>query len=206
MIQPAHSNPPLVVYGAGDHGLVVADAARAAGLEVLGFVDDADLPERNLLDPDLPALATAAFVVGIGDNAARLAVARRLLEQGKTLVNVLHPDAAVSPEARLGRGVFVGAQAVVGPEARLEDAVLVNSAAVAEHHCVLEAGVHLAPAAALGGRVKVGQATLVGLGAKVLPGVTLGKNCVVGAGAVVVRDAGDGVTLRGVPARTEPRP
>ena len=28
----------LIVYGAGGHGLVVAEAAVAAGLEVLGFV------------------------------------------------------------------------------------------------------------------------------------------------------------------------
>ncbi|MEM7625905.1 MAG: acetyltransferase [Planctomycetota bacterium] len=202
MIQPAHPTPPLVIYGAGDHGQVVADAAHAAGLQLLGFLDDAPpAAGRDLLDPEDPLLSTAVYITAIGDNTTRLAVTQRLLEEGRTLGNVIHPDATISPDAQLGRGVYVGPRAVVGPAAHLGDAVIVNSAAVAEHHAVLHPGVHLAPAAALAGRVTVGACTLVGIGANILPGITLGEHCVVGAGAVVTRDAPDRTTLHGVPAR-----
>jgi UDP-perosamine 4-acetyltransferase len=54
---------------------------------------------------------------------------------------------------------------------------------------------------AIGGDVTIGDRTFVGLGARVLPGVTLGSDVIVGAGAVVVRDVPDGVTVMGVPAR-----
>ncbi|MEM8738299.1 MAG: acetyltransferase [Planctomycetota bacterium] len=207
MIQPAHSTPPLVVYGAGDHGRVVADAARAMGMRVLGFLDDqeADAPEggawHERLAPDDPRLAGAQFIVAVGDNAARLRVFDQLVEQGKSLTHVVHPSAAVSRDAVLGRGVYVGPMAVVGPEATVGDAGLINSAAVVEHHSQLAAGVHVAPSATLAGRVTLGRGVLVGLGAKVLPGRTLGAGCVVGAGAVVTHDFGEGQTLTGVPAR-----
>ncbi len=211
MIQPAPTPvPPLAIYGTGGHGEVVADAADAAGFSLLGFLDDdpgaeapRGLPGRALrpLDPDDPRLDHAAFIVAIGDNAARLRVHRRLADAGRTMVNVVHPAAVVSGRATLGRGVFVGAHTLIQPSTTLGDACLVNSAAVVEHHCRLGDAVHVAPGAVLGGGVRVGEMTLLGLGSRVLPGVVVGERCIVGAGAVVTRDVAGGVTVMGCPAR-----
>jgi acetyltransferase-like isoleucine patch superfamily enzyme len=52
----------------------------------------------------------------------------------------------------------------------------------------------------LAGNVYVGECTHIGIGASVLPGIRIGKNCIVGAGAVVTKDVADGTTVVGVPA------
>ncbi|MEM9883494.1 MAG: NeuD/PglB/VioB family sugar acetyltransferase [Planctomycetota bacterium] len=199
MIQPAHPHPPLVLLGGGDHGHVLADAADAAGLAVLGFLDDD--PARATLAPDDPRLGHAQFLPAVGDNAARAALLDRLLAEGRNLATLVHPDATVSPLATLGRGVYVGPQAVVGPHATVGDAAIVNSAAVVEHHCALGVACHVAPAAALAGRVTVGDHALVGLGARVLPSLTLGPHATLAAGAVATRDVPAHTTALGVPAR-----
>jgi len=41
----------------------------------------------------------------------------------------------------------------------------------------------------------------VGIGATILPGVKIGRECVIGAGAVVRKNVADGKTVVGVPAR-----
>lgn len=41
----------------------------------------------------------------------------------------------------------------------------------------------------------------IGAGAIILPGVTIGRNAIVAAGAVVTKDVGDNTTVAGVPAK-----
>lgn len=49
--------------------------------------------------------------------------------------------------------------------------------------------------------VRIGRGTYIGTAATILPGVTIGRESVVGAGAVVTRDVADQVMVAGVPAR-----
>jgi sugar O-acyltransferase (sialic acid O-acetyltransferase NeuD family) len=195
----------LVIYGGGGHGMVVADAAAAAGWKVIGFVDDnprARAAEfRPILEPDSTAATNATAIVAIGDNCVRQRAMARLVETGRELVNVIHPSACVSPLATFGRGVFIGPRAVVNAGAVLGDGAIINSGAIVEHHCHIGAFAHIAPGAVLGGAAQVGALTLVGLGASVLPVIRIGERSIVGAGAVLIGDIGDHITVVGVPAR-----
>ena len=48
--------------------------------------------------------------------------------------------------------------------------------------------------------VNIGDDVFIGMGAKILPGITIGKHAVIGAGAVVTRNVPDFATVVGVPA------
>jgi sugar O-acyltransferase (sialic acid O-acetyltransferase NeuD family) len=198
---------PLLIYGAGGHGLVVAEAARLAGFDVLGFIDDGEAP--GVIVGDFAVLGgggmageyDAALIVAIGDNRQRLNVINGLIDGGATITSVIHPDATVSSSARIEVGVFVGPRAVVHSEARLGRGVIVNSGAIVEHHNQLDSAVHIAPGAVLAGRVTIGARALIGAGATVLPDVTIGDDAIVGAGAVVTKNVDAGTTVVGNPAR-----
>jgi UDP-perosamine 4-acetyltransferase len=77
----------------------------------------------------------------------------------------------------------------------------VNTAASVDHDCDVGAHVHICPGVRLAGKVHVGNGTMIGTGACVLPGVRVGTACVIGAGAVVTRDVPDFSLAVGVPAR-----
>jgi sugar O-acyltransferase (sialic acid O-acetyltransferase NeuD family) len=203
---------PLLVFGAGGHGKVVADAARSAGWEVVGFLDDTpNLDGTEIwglgvyalerLRTERPDLLPAAVALGVGDNGGREQVHSRLLAAGFQVVSVVHATAAIAPTAVLGEGTVVMANAAVNPDARLGRGCIVNTGAVVEHDCQLSDYVHLSPNAALGGAVTIGARTHLGLGAVALPKVKIGRDVRVGAGAAVIHDTGDALTLVGVPAR-----
>jgi len=197
----------LLIFGAGGHGRVVADAARAAGATGLLASDRNPalcqgelLPGVPLHRPDAPAPAQAtALHVAIGQNTSRERESQALGPQ--RLHTVCHPAASVSPFAQLGAGSFVAAQAVVAPGARLGLGVIVNHGAVVDHDCAVGAFAHIAPGAVLGGGVHIGTRVLVGAGAVVLPGLTVVADAVIGLGAIVCQNIDTQGTYVGVPAR-----
>lgn len=199
--------PRLLLFGAGGHAKVVADAALASG-EWAGLIASDRKPERCSIELlhdvamyFLPELAGRydKVHVSIGDNASREAEAAELGTEH--LATVMHPRATVSPHAHVAAGCFIAAQAVVAPGAQLGHGVIINHSAVVDHDVQVGAFSHVAPGAVLGGAVRIGTRVLVGAGAVVLPGVAVCDDAVIGAGAVVCVSVLDAGTWAGVPAR-----
>jgi sugar O-acyltransferase (sialic acid O-acetyltransferase NeuD family) len=206
-----------VIFGAGGHGRVVADAALAQGRWGRVRVTDRDAGRVGqvlwaglVVEAAEEAIAGSGEVhVAIGAGVAREREARALAvgfdaslsHRHPTLVSVVHPHATVSAHAGIGPGCFVAAQAVVAPAARLGVSVIVNHGAVVDHDAQVGDFTHVAPLAALGGGVQVGRRVLVGAGAKLLPGVRVGDDVVIGAGAVVRDSIEHAGVYAGVPAR-----
>jgi acetyltransferase EpsM len=196
----------LMILGAGGHGRVVADAALAQGTWQQVRVTDNDAAKYGQVlmaglsvEPLQHALRDAGAVhLAIGSAALRERQARGL---SLPFATVLHPHASVSPYAEIGAGCFVAARAVVAPNARLGLGVIVNHGAVVDHDVQVGEFTHAAPLVALGGNVRIGRRVLVGSGAKVLPGLRVCDDVVIGAGAVVVADIDTPGVYAGVPAR-----
>jgi len=207
LIQPSPQTPRLIVYGAGDHGLVVAEAGEAAGFTIAGYIDDAVAPGHivgwwPVLASNTGEMTTASVIVGIGDNHTRRTILDPLSRENRSLTSVVHPSAWVSLSAHVDTGVFIAPQVVVHAEASVDRGAIVNTGAFIEHHCHIGAFAHVAPGVVMGGRCAVGEDALIGLGARILPGRTIGHRATVGAGAVVTRDVADDQAVTGVPARS----
>lgn len=207
----------VLVWGAGGHGRVVADAARAAGDRVIGYVDADPTKAGQLVDAEggrvvcseealLETLARAeplpsgadAVVVAIGDNERRLRRFDAL--RGVAAPALLHPRAVVSASVRIEPGSVVLGGAVINAGAVIGAASIINSGSVVEHDCVVGDGVHVSPSATLCGGVSVDRAAWVGAGATVLPGLHVGAQSIVAAGATVTRNVEAGSVVAGCPA------
>ncbi len=204
----------VAVIGAGGQGKVIFDLIRALGhAELLWFFDDR-YPKLQLSGAimtlkgtvaDLFAgrqrLQVEAFVVAIGANRIRRRFFERALAAGLQPLQLIHPRATLSPLAVIGAGTVLCGQAWVGPGAAVGQNCIINTGATVDHDCVIADHVHICPGAHLAGNVRIGAATMLGIGAIVIPGVQVGSNCVIGAGTVVIRDLPDNVTAVGNPAR-----
>lgn len=197
----------LLIFGAGGHGRVVADAALRSPNPPAIIASDRNpaacsgelLPSVALKDPDAAQLLDVAVHIAIGNNRAREKEAA--FWGHERLVSVFHPLASLSPFGRVAAGSFVAASAVLAPGAVLGMGVIVNHGAVVDHDVQVGDFSHIAPNATLGGNARVGRRVLIGAGAVVLPSVSIADDVTVGAGAVVTADLTVAGTYAGLPAR-----
>jgi len=194
----------LYIAGAGGLGRETYDAALAAAINVVAFLDDrlSGTKVRGLpvlLPTDAPA--GGAYVVGIADPQARRRVSEQLDRCGLTPVNVVHPQAIVGPETTFGTGCVVLGGAYISSSVRINDHVSIQYNATVGHDAVLNDGVTVYPGANVAGSVVLDEDVTIGSNAVVLQGLTVGRGTFVGAGAVVTHDLGPGLVVAGAPAR-----
>lgn len=211
---PFTGNRKLAVIGAGGHGKVVAELAAALGTygEIV-FLDDRAQSSIN----GFPVIGTTLLLenslspeqydvaVAVGNNRIRRQIAEKAAALGFALPVLIHPGAYVSPSATVGQGSVVMAKAVVQAGSVLKDGVIVNTAATVDHDCLLDAFVHISPGAHLSGNTHIGEESWIGTGACSRQQIRIGSRATIGAGAVIVRDVSDGMTVAGNPAKPLPR-
>jgi sugar O-acyltransferase (sialic acid O-acetyltransferase NeuD family) len=209
---------PIIFWGASGHAKVLYDFIGLFRYRLVALFDNdqkASSPFQNVPIFHGPAgfqkwLAShpakklsGLVAIGGSKGAVRLEIHEFFLKHGIEPAVVIHPNAFVAENAKLGPGTQILANAAVCVEARLGRECIVNTAASVDHECELGDGVHIGPGAVLAGCVRVGRCSFIGAGAIILPRVSIGQNVIVGAGAVVTRDLPDNVLAYGNPARVQ---
>ena len=204
-------NSGLLIVGAGGHGRVIADIALQSGdWSQVAFLDkDGDLPSEILGIPVLKAIEDLAHLrikyphaaVAVGQCSRRMRLIDESSALGFQLPVIRHPSAVVSRYANIGPGSQILAMSVVNAGARIGAGCIINTAATVDHDCDLGDCVHLSPGVHLAGGVRIASCSWIGIGASVRENCRIGREVTVGAGAAVVSDVDDGLTVAGVPAR-----
>ena len=136
---------------------------------------------------------------------------------------------SISPNAKLGKNVRVWNYAYVGPDTRIGENTKIGSLAHVDYdvvigkNCKIEGLAYIAPLSRIGNNVfigpsavltndpyplsekmvgvKVEDGAMVCAGAVIKAGVKIGKNSVVGMGAVVTKDVPPDSVVLGIPAK-----
>ncbi len=202
----------LLIIGAGGHGKVTADAAACMGAwESIEFLDDNPECSSSLSLPVLGKSAEAfryiqdyELFVGIGNNRIRERLLSELEEAGASIPVIIHPKAVIGRETVIGKGSVVLAGAVINCSTTIGKGCIINTGATVDHDNILADYVHVSPGVHTGGAVSIGRCTWLGIGSTVNHNITIACNCIVGAGAAVIRDIPEEGTYAGVPAKHLP--
>ena len=143
------------------------------------------------------------FVVCIGGEHgyAKFLVAKKLESAGLKPLSVISKSSILENPESIGQGLQVMPGAVIHKFCKIGDYCLINTNSTIDHECDIADGVHIMGGASLAGNVKIKSFASIGTNATILPNLSIGKNSVVGAGAVVTRNVSEGCVVVGVPAR-----
>ena len=199
----------LIILGAGVHGAEMAEIAERASRagapwRLRGFV----VPE------------SCAGLVGREINGHPVLGTREALERypdccvvpdneykepielpRERIASLIDPSVFVSRTARIGAGCVIYPHGYVGLNASLGDFVFMLAGAVVNHDDVLEDRVVVCSGVTIAGSVHVEAGCYLGQACTVRQKLRVGRDSLVGMGAVVTKDIPPGAVMVGNPAR-----
>lgn len=176
---------------------------------VKGFLDDkADALDG--LDGEWPPIIGAVetydiqegdvFFCALGDSRWRKHYAEIITAKGGVFINIIHPSSIVSPMAQIGTGCIIGAFTTISPNVRIGNHVMIQAYDDFGHDAEVADYASIESYVFLGGYAKVGEMATMHTKSSIIPHKSVGKECVVGFGSVVMRNFKDGVRVFGNPA------
>lgn len=150
--------------------------------------------EKNICDK---------VVVAIGNPHGKIRekIYKHLETKNIFAINIAHKHANISTLAHLSIGYQILSNSNIREFAKIGKYCIVNCNSLIEHDVVLSDCVEIGPGAVVCGEVFIDKYTWIGANATILPRLQIGKNCIVGAGAVVTKNIPDNTIVIGNPAK-----
>ena len=203
-----------IIIGAGTYGEVYLAYLQEAGINVVGFLDDDPKFEGqevrgvpvlggvNLLNSLKRTEGIEAVYCPLGNNKLRVKFLKMANELGYETPNYIHPSVIISPNVTIGKGVYILLGTTIMPHTVIKDYVMISMGVHLAHHNVLEEGVFLSTGCNFGASIHANKYAYCGISSTIMTGMhELGEDCLIGAGAVVIRDVPDKTVVAGVPAK-----
>jgi acetyltransferase-like isoleucine patch superfamily enzyme len=158
---------------------------------VVDCLGPATIPDTTVLEPNA--------VIYIGESGRLKLGAMNILYPGAT-IRIDQGWLETGAEVSFGPGCHIyepRAGITIGDHCLIGGGVLMCGV----NHGFAEQGVPMRKQQANAAPIVIGDDVWIGMGAIILPGVTVGKGAIVAAGAVVTADVAPGQVVGGVPAR-----
>lgn len=199
----------IILIGASGHGKVCGEIAELSGYDEILFLDD------NVALKDCggyPVVGAGAdferyiregtdFFVSIGNTNTRKQIQEKITASGGNMAMLIHPKSVIGKDIEIGAGCVVMAGVVINPGTEIGNGVIINTSSSVDHDCKIGAYCHIAVGAHICGGVNIDEETWIGAGAVVNNYLYVCSGCIIGAGAVVVKDIIKSGTYVGVPAK-----
>lgn len=199
----------LLIIGASGHGKVLAEIAiKMRKWNYIAFIDDND-NIKSAMNIDVIGKTTDVFkyikdydiFVGIGNNKIREQFQKRLENAGANIPILIHPKSVVSDSINIDVGTVIMAGTVINCCTFIGKGCIINTNVSIDHDNKIGDYVHISPGVHTAGTVKIGNGTWLGIGSAINNNIDIVGNCIIGAGAVVVKNIVEEGTYIGVPAR-----
>lgn len=201
----------VIIFGASGHARVIADIVKKSNDELVGFLDDNLDIQGNLIfdnkivlgttkEEDVKKYEDCYFIIGIGSNKVRKLIANKY--PNLKWYTAIHPNAIIGDEVLIDEGSVIMAGVIINTGTKVGKHCIVNTSVSLDHDNVLEDYVHISPGSHLAGNVKVSEETWICTGVTVINNITIAKNNVIGAGAIVIKDIEESdSTYVGIPVK-----
>jgi sugar O-acyltransferase (sialic acid O-acetyltransferase NeuD family) len=178
------------------HFIGFFDDGVPKGTQVNNFPVLGNLDELNNYNEPI------CIALGIGNPATKEKIINRLSNSNIDFPTLIHPTVLLSQdEISIGEGTIICAGNILTCNIKIEKFVTLNLMCTVGHDSIIEDYASFMPSVNISGEVVVHKAVYVGTGAKIINQLQIGKNTIVGAGAIVSKSLPENCTAVGIPAK-----
>jgi sugar O-acyltransferase (sialic acid O-acetyltransferase NeuD family) len=164
------------------------------GLPVVAFEE-----VEQLFPPSQYEAYVAISYVKLNRNRAKMYAATK--EKGYTCANYVSSRAFVWHNVELGENVFIFENNVLQHHVKLGNNIILWSGNHLGHRTVIEDHVYLSSHCVISGFCRIGAYSFLGVNSTFNDQITIGKDNVIGSGALIVKNTEDGKLMMGSPAK-----
>ncbi len=206
----------LYIIGAGGFGREVAWLVeRINEIEptwnLKGFIDD-NIAIHGSLQDDYSVIGGCDYLMNITQEVwvvcavGSAKIRKKIIEKLKNYANVkfatlIDPSVMRSERADIGEGSIICAGTIITVDISIGSHVIINLDCTIGHDDIIHDFVTIYPSVNVSGNVVVGECAELGTGMQIIQGKSIGRESIIGAGAVVIRDIPEKCTAVGSPAK-----
>jgi sugar O-acyltransferase (sialic acid O-acetyltransferase NeuD family) len=202
----------IVIIGAGGFGREVKwliDEINEVGRQwnFLGFIDDnlskGTIVNDSIVIGDLAWLneQNLNVVCAIGDPNVKKRVLDQLTNSDNKYPVLIHPDVRMSKFIDIGEGTIICSGCILTVNIKIGKHVIINLDSTVGHDAIIGDYSTILPSVNISGHVNIEELVSVGTGAKIIQELSIGRNTIIGAGAIVTKDIPKNVVAVGIPAK-----
>ena len=210
----------VIIFGASAGArLIYYSLAQDSSCQVVGFTVD----RSYIKEPELCGLPVIPFeevesiyppseckmLVAVLANRINKTREEKYLQakaKGYQFISHISSKATTYPDLVIGENCFIGDFAICRPSVRIGNDVIIFSGASVGIDSVIKDHCYIAARALLLGENTVEPYAMVGANSTILEGVTVARECVIGAGAIVHEDTQEKGVYRAAPPTLLPLP
>lgn len=146
---------------------------------------------------------TISVVFAVGDPIIKRKIIQKIDNNLINFPNLIHPNVQIGSDefVEIGEGCIIAAGTVITVNIKIGNHVILNLLSTVGHDTVINDYASFMPGVNISGEVIIEEGVYVGTGAKIINQVKIGKDTIIGAGAVVSKDIPEKCTAVGVPAK-----
>lgn len=204
----------IIIIGAGGIGKETAFLIEQINeckhqWEIVGFVDD-NIEIQNRVINGYKVLGSIEqikyfediyVVCAISNYEIKKKIVNKMKSYNIRFANIIHPSVCISDTNAIGEGVIIYPGVIMTTNIRLGSHVIISPKCGIGHETIIEDYVSLLWNVNISGNDLLKEGCMLGSGCTVIQNKKVGKETIVGAGAVVIKDLPDRCTAVGIPAK-----
>lgn len=206
----------LIIIGARGFGREVYNMAISTKeymngeFDIKGFLDDKEDALDNIRGNYPPILGSVeayypvpddVFVCAMGDGKWRKHYAEIIESRKGEFISIIAPSSRVNRTAMIGKGSIIGPNNIISDNVTIGHHVMIQCFDDLGHDVSVGDYASIEAYVFLGGYASVGELSTMHTKSSIIPHKSIGKECVVGFGSVVMKAFKDGTHVFGNPAK-----